>query len=106
MYEITYKKQAIKDLERIKKDKSLYKEYLLIEKALEENPFRPNLPQSHIPKNGIKLQNYKLDTYHVKLTAKDRIFYRIDKYNKTIIIDNLELEGNVKFLQLLGHDLK
>ena len=44
MYEITYKKQAIKDLERIKKDKSLYKEYLLIKKALEENPFRPNLP--------------------------------------------------------------
>lgn len=105
MYEITYKKQASKDLETIKRDKSLYKDFLMIEKALEENPFYPNLPQSRIPKNGIKMKNTKIDTYHVKLTSRDRVFYRIDEYNKTIIIDNIEYEGNVKILQLLGHDL-
>ena len=54
MYEITYKAQAIKDLEFIKRDKKLYEYLQIIIKALEENPFHPDLPPSRIPKNGIK----------------------------------------------------
>ena len=79
--------------------------YYKSEKAIEENPYEPNLPKSRIPKNGIKMKNTKIDTYHVKLTYRDRIFYSVDEYNKTVIIDEIEYNGRVKLLSLLGHDL-
>lgn len=93
MYEVFYSKKAMKNLEIIKRDKKLYEDFKTIEKILQENPYRPNLPPSRIPKNGIKMQNAKIDTYHVKLTKDDRIFYRIDENDESIMIDDIEYVG-------------
>lgn len=108
MYSIEYEHQAVKDLLRIEKDKKLFEQFEKICDILKENPYHPNLPKSKIPRNGIKMNGVTkkgLQVYHVKLTKEDRIFYTIDKNKEIILINNIEIEGIVKLMKLLGHDL-
>ena len=103
-YTITYTEQGSDDLQLVKRDKVALKRFERIKAALIENPFTPNLPNGFIPKNGIQMKNYNPALYHLKLTDKNRVFYRIDQFNKKVIIDNIETDGNVVIEQLLGHD--
>ena len=80
----------------------MYARYLAKELKISENPRSPDVP----PGDFSELSGNLLGTYHVRLNQKHRIFYTVSECEQTVYIDKIEIEGRVKVLQLLGHDLK
>lgn len=105
-YTIVYSERASDELQKVKKDKVAFKRFKRIKQALIENPFSPNLPSGFYPDKGIQMRNHKPPLYHLKLTDKNRVFYYIDNFNNKVIINDIEIDGNVVIEQLLGHDYK
>lgn len=101
MYEIVYTKQAVKDLEKLKESKSLYKKYEEREKLISINPYSPAVPKGDFS----QMKGYK-NLYHVRINQKHRIFYSVTRYldDFEVIIEGIEIEGKVKILQTYGHD--
>ena len=101
MYEILYTKQAVKDIENLKRKKSLYEKYLKREELIAQNPYSPNVPEGDFS----KMKGYK-NLYHVRINQKHRIFYSVTKNPDgiEINIEGIEIEGKIKILQTYGHD--
>ena len=104
MYEIYYSKQAIKDIEIIKRNQKIYNRYKEKESKIALNPKNPDVPQGDFS----ELKGNLKGIYHVRLNQKHRIFYTVSDKDKSIYIDEIEeiSDGKVKILQALGHDLK
>jgi|GEM_PF-4194870 len=104
MYHIVYSKLAIEDIERLKETKLLEKVEKLITK-IAENPTCPAVGK----KNFGLYKGYKPKTYHVRLTLKHRIFYRIISDDiieiDSVVEDDTEsYDGIVEIKQAWGHD--
>lgn len=88
------------DIAKLKSD-GLYDKYEVIKTALSQNPYNPpGLSKKHFG----KLTNSKIETWHVDINQKRRIFYRI--YKGEVIIEEITYSGIVDIIQAYEHDLR
>ena len=93
MYRVVFTKQALKDLENLKKSGISNKAKMLVD-VIRENPYQ-NPPRYE------KLVGNLDGIFSRRINIQHRLVYQV--YAESVVIDGVEYEGTVKVIRMWTH---
>lgn len=93
MYRIVFTKQAIKDLENLKKSGISNKAKMLVE-VIKKNPYQN-------PPSFEKLVGNLDGIFSRRINIQHRLVYQV--YAESVVVDGVEYEGTVKIIRMWTH---
>ncbi len=93
MYRIVFTKQALKDLENLKKSGISNKAKMLVD-VIKENPYQN-------PPSFEKLVGNLDGIFSRRINIQHRLVYQV--YAEPVVVDGVEYEGTVKIIRMWTH---
>lgn len=93
MYRVVFAKQALKDLENLKKSGISNKAKMLVD-VIRENPYHPPPSYEKLVGNLDGILSRRINIQH-------RLVYQV--YAEPVVIDGAEYEGTVKIIRMRTH---